>query len=83
MIRDRDPMGVAGQILEDLFGTAEGWFGIHDPVPIFQIGEERVERGFLGQFQTLPVEDERLIFEGLIQAVEELLAEDVTEFLDW
>jgi len=33
--------GVAGQIMKDVLRTAEGWFGVHDPV----VPEERTKKG--------------------------------------
>jgi hypothetical protein len=32
MVGDGDAMCVAGQIVEDVFGTAEGWLGVDHPV---------------------------------------------------
>ena len=32
MVGDGHAMGVAAQILEDIFGAAEGWFRVDDPV---------------------------------------------------
>ena len=32
MVGDGDAMSVAGEIAEDMMGTAEGWFGIDDQV---------------------------------------------------
>ena len=32
MIGDGHPMGVAAQVLEDILGAAEGWFGVDHPV---------------------------------------------------
>ena len=32
MVGDRDAMGVAGQIVENVFGAAEGRLGIDHPV---------------------------------------------------
>jgi len=32
MVGDGDAMSVAGEIAEEMMGTAEGWFGIDDPV---------------------------------------------------
>ena len=32
MVGDGDAMGVTGQVVEDVFGSAEGWLGINDPV---------------------------------------------------
>jgi hypothetical protein len=31
-VGDGDAMGVAGQVMEDVFGSAEGWLGVNDPV---------------------------------------------------
>jgi hypothetical protein len=32
MVGDRNAMGVASEILEDVLGAAEGWLAVHDPV---------------------------------------------------
>jgi hypothetical protein len=32
MVGDGHAMGVAAEILEHVVGTAEGWFGVDDPV---------------------------------------------------
>jgi hypothetical protein len=36
-------MGVAGQVVENLFGTAEGWFGVDDPVLLAKLPEKVAE----------------------------------------
>jgi len=46
MVGDGDAMGVAGEIAEDMMGTAEGWLGIDDPVLTEQGAQESAE-GFL------------------------------------
>ena len=46
MVGDGDAMSVAGEIAEDMMGTAEGWFGIDDPVLTEQRAQESAE-GFL------------------------------------
>ena len=43
MIGDGDAMGVAGQVVENLFGTAEGWLGVDDPVLLAKLPEEVAE----------------------------------------
>ena len=43
MVGDGDAMGVASQIVENLFGTAEGWFGVDDPVLLAKLPEEVAE----------------------------------------
>ena len=43
MVGDGDAMGVARQVVENVFGTTEGWLGIYDPVLLAQLPEEIVE----------------------------------------
>jgi hypothetical protein len=51
MVGNGHPMGVAGEIAQHMMGTAEGWFGIDDPV----LPEQGAQEGAEGL----------LIFEGL------------------
>jgi hypothetical protein len=46
VVGDGDAMSVAGEIAEDMMGTAEGRFGINDPVLTEQGAQESAE-GFL------------------------------------
>ncbi len=39
MVRDGDPVGIAAEICQHLFGASEGRFGIDDPVGLAQWGE--------------------------------------------
>jgi hypothetical protein len=41
MIRDGDAVGVAGQIVQHMFGAAEGRFGVDDPVVPKESSQER------------------------------------------
>ena len=43
VVGDRDPMGVAGQVFENMFGTAEGWLGVDYPVLLAELPEEVAE----------------------------------------
>ena len=45
MVGDGDAMGVAGQVVENLFGTAEGWLGVDDPVLLGKLPEKVAEGG--------------------------------------
>jgi hypothetical protein len=36
-------MGVASQVVENMFGAAEGWLGVDDPVLLPELPEEAVE----------------------------------------
>ncbi len=48
-----NPMGIAGQIFEDLLGSAKGTFGMDHPVLVFELSHEAVE------FRRLPKPGER------------------------
>ena len=41
MIGDGDAVGIAAEILQDVLGSAEGWFGVYDPI----FAEERTQPG--------------------------------------
>ena len=43
MVGDGDAMGIAGEIAENMMGTAEGWLGIDDPVLTEQGAQESTE----------------------------------------
>ena len=43
MIGDGYAMGVARQVVENMFGTAEGWLGIDDLVLLAELPEEVAE----------------------------------------
>jgi len=45
MFGDGDAMGVAGQVVENMFGTPEGWLGVDDSVLVGDLAEEAVEWG--------------------------------------
>jgi hypothetical protein len=34
LVGDSDPVGIAGEVLEDLSRTSEGWFGVDNPAPL-------------------------------------------------
>jgi len=43
MVRDRDTVGVAGEIVENVFGPTEGRLGVDDPVLGKEPPEEMLE----------------------------------------
>ena len=49
MVGDGDAMGVAGQVVENMFGAAEGRLGVDDPVLSEQLPEETGEAAGSGQ----------------------------------
>src|SRR6201997_1292910 len=72
MVRDGHAVGIASEILQDVLGSTEGWFGVDDPI----FAEERTQPGseelgmgerceFSGQVQLTALE-------GRVQAGDEL-----------
>ena len=43
MVGDGYAMGVARQVVENMFGTAEGWLGVDYPVLLAELPEEVAE----------------------------------------
>lgn len=43
MVGDGDAVRIAGEIVQNMLGTAEGWFGIDDPVLLEELSEELAE----------------------------------------
>ena len=41
MVGDGDAVGIAAEILQNILGSAEGWFGVDDPI----FAEERTQPG--------------------------------------
>jgi hypothetical protein len=39
MVGNRDAMGIAGQIVENVFGAAERWLGVDDPILLTELLE--------------------------------------------
>ncbi len=49
LVRDRDTMGIAREIMQDMFWTAEGWLGVDDPVLLEKLSQKLAEATWLGQ----------------------------------
>ena len=45
MVGNGDAVGVAGQVVENMFGAPERWLGINHPVLLPELPEEVVESG--------------------------------------
>src|SRR6516164_1164425 len=82
MVGDSYAMGVASQIVQHVFGSAERWFGINDPILFTQGVQKCAEGFFFGQRQALPVERQLLGAESTPQPSHEFSAEDATEDQD-
>ena len=82
MVGDGDAMGVAGQIVENMVGTAEGRLGIDDPVLLAELPEEVAEGLRQGELLKRSMKLQPVVLEQLTELVRELLAEDFAECLD-
>lgn len=81
MVGDGNAMGVAGQIMKDVFWSAEGWFGIDDPVLLEQSAQKHSEVFFLRQWHAFAVEPELVVAESTPQSSHELATKNAAEDL--
>ena len=49
MVGDRDSMGIAREIMQNMFGPTEGWLGVDDPVLLEKLSQKPAEATWLGQ----------------------------------
>jgi hypothetical protein len=64
MVGDGYAMGAAGEIVEHMTGTAEGWLGVDDPVLTEQGAQEGVEGFLVGQRLKSSGEGELVLLES-------------------
>jgi hypothetical protein len=82
MVGDGDAVGVTGQVVGDIFGSAEGWLGVDDPVLTKQGAEQRTKLlGILEDF-LVSIESEFALLEGSAEAGHKLPPKDAAEDLD-
>ena len=82
MVGDGDAVGIASQVVENMFGAAEGRLGVNDPGLLAEFPEEVVERVRRGELLKRAMELEAVLLEKFTKLVAELLAEDFAECLD-
>jgi hypothetical protein len=75
-IRDGDPMGVATQIIEHVFGAAKGWFRVDNPLGLDGGRELSGERSRVTRRLELAMEAQRAGIERIAQLVEKEPRED-------
>lgn len=61
MVGDRDPMGIASEVMQDVLGSTKGRLGVDDPVLLKQSAQERVERLRVGEREAVSVERQLLV----------------------
>ena len=81
-VGDGDAMGVATEIAQRMFRSAEGWLGIDDPVVAEQGSEPGGEASWFRQWRKVAVEGEPVLVERRLQSGDELAAKDSAEHLD-
>jgi hypothetical protein len=82
VVGDGDAMSVTGQIVKDVFWSAEGWFGIDDPVLLQQSAQKGDEVLFDCEWPALTIEHELVVAKSTPQTSYELAAENAAEDLD-
>jgi hypothetical protein len=76
MIGDRPAMGVAAEILEDIFGATEGAFQVHHPILSVQRSQPGGEGVWLSEEFEISLKAELTVMEGLLESVDELATKD-------
>lgn len=83
VIGNGDAMGVTGQILQNVFRTAERRLGVNDPRFTGDGFEKRCEVVFVGERRALPKERQLMVAKRISQTVGELATKDSAEHFHW
>jgi hypothetical protein len=75
-------MGIGAEIVQDVFGTAEGWLGVDDQSWPEQPAQPCVEGLWLGERQEVTEELEFPSMERVAKSSDELAAEYMAEYAD-
>jgi hypothetical protein len=80
MVGDGNTMSVAAEILQDVLGSAEGWFGVNDPI----FAEERTQPGReelgMGKRCEFSAQVQLTAFEGRLQTGDELATKHAPQY---
>jgi hypothetical protein len=82
MVGDGHTMGVTAEILEHIVGTAEGWFGVDDPVFSKQWPEPGSEDLGLREQSQIAGKVQLAMLKGRLESGDELAAKHTSEYLD-
>ena len=82
MVGDRDAVGIAREIMQNMFGAAEGWLGVDDPVLSEELSQKSAEGTWFGESLKRAVELELVLLEELSESRGELASKDATECTD-
>jgi hypothetical protein len=82
VVGDGDAVGIAAEILQDVLGSTEGWFGIDDPV----FAEERTQPGSeelgMGERREFSGQVQLATLEGGSQSSDELATKHAPQYSD-
>src|SRR5450631_1479335 len=81
LVGDGDAVSVAGQVVQDMFGSAEWRFGVNDPVVTKQQPQESIEVLLFGQLFHSTGEYQFVLVESLLQTGDELAAKHAAQHL--
>jgi len=81
-VRDGDAMGVCAEVAQHMLRSAEGPFGIDNPVVAEQHAQPGCEGAWLCEVRQAAVELEFALVEGVAKSFDELAAEDAAEHAD-
>jgi len=79
-VSNGDGVGIASQILQHMLGSAEGWFGIDDPLLGVQPPQQGVELRWLGQACCSAEATEFSSLIGLLEVGQHLAPEHAAEY---
>ena len=82
MVGDDHAVRVAGQVVQHMFGSAEWWLGINDPIFLIERAQKYAEGFLVGQRQALSVKDQLRDAESAAQSSQEFSTVDRTEDQD-
>ena len=82
VVGDGDAVGVAAEIAQRVFRSAEGRLGIDDPIVTEQRSQPGGEGSRLRKGREVTIERELVVVEGGLQSGDELATEDAAEHLD-
>jgi hypothetical protein len=82
MVGDRDAMGIARQVVQNMLRTAERRLGVYDPVLPEKLPEKATETAWLGEVLERSMELELVLPKELLESGGELAAKDAAECAD-
>ena len=82
VVGNRYAMRIAGQIVEDMFGSSEWPFGVDHPVVAKQQSQKLIERFLFGQPFHTTRKPEFALEESALQTGDELTPKDAAQYLD-